>query len=298
MPYYNKSVREKYPDIINYFETGIKKQNIAHSLLFWGGDVNSQCEIALEIARLLNCKEEGAIDCDCLNCRWIREQSHPAVKIYTRLDFKEAATSSDDEESSSGKKNITVEQAKAIVNELSITSDYHRVYILCDRDEEGNLMPLNQINFPDKTSNALLKTFEEPPQNTTFIILTKDKTDIISTIQSRCQTFFIPSSVKENDDYNLVEDVVQNYWTTERNNVLDFENKLMNRISEHEPILILTQFQNYILATMKTNFENKKLFYRLKEDLKYIEEAKRQILLSKMITQTVCENLSFKLILK
>ena len=196
MPYYNKSVREKYPDIINYFETGIKKQNIAHSLLFWGGDVNSQCEIALEIARLLNCKEEGAIDCDCLNCRWIREQSHPAVKIYTRLDFKEAATSSDDEESSSGKKNITVEQAKAIVNELSITSDYHRVYILCDRDEEGNLMPLNQINFPDKKFQCTVSKNLIRFQEKFFLLSQKNFSSVLKKISDAFSKNFSSGSKK------------------------------------------------------------------------------------------------------
>lgn len=70
-----------------------------------------------------------------------------------------------------------------------MTSDYHRVYIFCDRDDDGNLLPLNQVNFPEATSNALLKTFEEPPKNTTFIFLTNDKTDIISTVVSRAQSF-------------------------------------------------------------------------------------------------------------
>ena len=301
MPYYNKSITQKYPDIINYFKSGIQDahKSIGHSLLFWGGDIQSQCELALEIARLLNCKENADIDCDCINCRWIREQTHPAVKIYTRLDFKETSPSSSDEESFSGKKNITVEQARAIINELSVTSDYHRVYILCDRDEEGNLLPLNKINFPEVTSNALLKTFEEPPQNTTFIILTNDKTDIISTIVSRCQTFFIPSSIREDRNYDIVKNFADNYWTIERNNVLEFENNMLNLVSEYNAETVFTQLQNYILELIQTNFENKKLFYRFNEDLKLIEEAKRQIMLTPaMNVQTVCENLSFKLILK
>ena len=301
MLYYNNSVTEKYPEIIQYFKSGIQDEdkNIGHGLLFWGEDIESQCEIALEIARLLNCKKNGENDCDCLNCRWIREQTHPSVKIYTRLDFKEAASTSDDEDTSTGKKNITVEQARAIINELSVTSDYHRVYIFCDRDEEGNLLPLNKVNFPEVTSNTMLKTFEEPPQNTTFIILTNDKTDVISTIVSRCQTFFVPSSYNEDESCDIVENAISNYWLTDRNNVLDFENKLLDLMTENEPMLIFTQFQNYILKLIKTNFENKKLIYRLKEDLKHIEEAKRQISLSKPMTlQTVCENLSFKLILK
>ena len=300
MPYYNDSVKEKYPDIIKYFESGIfsEDKNIGHCLLFWGGDITSQCEIALEIARLLNCKNGGATDCDCQNCRWIKEQTHPAVKIYTRLDFKEASSSSEDEESSSGKKNISVEQARAIINELAISSDYHRVYIFCDRDEDGNLLPINQINFPEVTSNALLKTFEEPPANTTFIFLTKDKTDVISTVVSRAQSFFIPSSCKEVDSFDIVQDLISNYWTFDKNEVLNFEERLLDLISENDAKIVFSQIQSYMISILKDNFDNKTLFNKVKQDLKYVEDAKRQVALTpSMNIQTVCENLSFKLFL-
>lgn len=300
MQYYNDKISEKYPQLLNYFKSGIsdENKNISHCLLFWGPDITSQCELALDIARMLNCSEGGNEDCNCLNCRWVKEQTHPAVKIYTRLDFKENEKSLDDGETK-GKKNINIEQAKAIISELSISSDYHRVYIFCDRDEEGNLLPLNQINFPEATSNALLKTFEEPPHNTTFIFLTKDKSDVISTVVSRAQSFFIPAFIEENEDYNLVEDFIGNYWQTDKNHVLDFENNLMNLISEHSAMVIFSQIQNYIFAVIKSNFQNKQLFYKLTADMKSIEEAKRQISLTPaMNIQTVVENLCFKMILQ
>lgn len=298
MQYYNNEISKKYPQLLEYFKSGIydENKNISHCLLFWGPDIQSQCELALDVARLLNCSKDGNDSCDCLNCKWVKEQTHPAVKIYTRLDFKEG--SSDDEETK-GKKNINIAQAKSIISELSITSDYHRVYIFCDRDEEGNLLPLNQINFPEATSNALLKTFEEPPKNTTFIFLTKDKSDIISTVVSRAQSFFVPSVVIENQEYNLVEDFISNYWTTGRNQVLEFENKLTVSISEHGAMVVFSQIQNYMLSMMKSNSQNKPLFYKLMEDMKSVEEAKRQISLTPaMNIQTVVENLSFKMILQ
>ena len=298
MQYYNNEISKKYPQLLEYFKSGIydEKKNISHCLLFWGPDIQSQCELALDVARLLNCSKDGNDSCDCLNCKWVREQTHPAVKIYTRLDFKEG--SSDDEETK-GKKNINIAQAKSIISELSITSDYHRVYIFCDRDEEGNLLPLNQINFPEATSNALLKTFEEPPKNTTFIFLTKDKSDIISTVVSRAQSFFVPSVVIENQEYNLVEDFISNYWTTGRNQVLDFENKMSALIAEHGAMVVFSQIQNYLLSMIKTNSQNKPLFYKFMDDMKSVEDAKRQISLTPaMNIQTVVENLSFKMILQ
>lgn len=298
MQYYNNEISKKYPQLLEYFKSGIydENKNISHCLLFWGPDIQSQCELALDVARLLNCSKDGNDSCDCLNCKWVREQTHPAVKIYTRLDFKEGSS---DEEETKGKKNINIAQAKSIISELSITSDYHRVYIFCDRDEEGNLLPLNQINFPEATSNALLKTFEEPPKNTTFIFLTKDKSDIISTVVSRAQSFFVPSVVIENQEYNMVEDFISNYWTTGRNQVLDFENKMSALIAEHGAMVVFSQIQNYLLSMIKTNSQNKPLFYKFMDDMKSVEDAKRQISLTPaMNIQTVVENLSFKMILQ
>ena len=297
MLYYNNEISQKYPKLLKYFENGIQDENknISHCLLFWGPDIKSQCELALAVARLLNCSKDGEEACDCLNCRWIKEQTHPAVKIYTRLDFKDGT---DDEDSTKGKKNINISQAKSIINELAVTSDYHRVYIFCDRDDDGNLLPLNQVNFPEATSNALLKTFEEPPKNTTFIFLTNDKTDIISTVVSRAQSFFVPSKLEDNCTYNLVESVISNYWQIERGKVLDFENNILKLMSENEPMEIFTQIQNYMLAIMKANSENKQLFYRLMRDIKFVEDAKLQISLTPaMGLMAVVENLAFKMIL-
>ena len=301
MQYYDNLSVQKCPKLMEYFKKGIldESKTISHCLLFWGADISLQCSLALEIARLLNCTGDKSENCDCLNCKWIKEQTHPAVKIYTRLDFKENSSSDDDEPPTKGKKNITVEQAKAIISELTVTSDYHRVYIFCDRDEDGNLLPLNKFNFPEATSNALLKTFEEPPQNTTFIFLTKDTTDVISTVVSRSQAFFVPSVTEDEKDFSTVENVIKEYWSIERNNVLDFQKNITALTAENKPMEIFTQIQNYMITVMENNFENKILFYKLLTDIGRVEDAKRQISLSPaMQLPTVIENLCYKLILE
>jgi len=303
MLYYNDEIEQKCPKLFEYFKNGIydPNKNISHCLLFWGPDIKTQCELALEIARLLNCNKDGSKTCDCLNCRWIKEQTHPAVKIYTRLDFKEVENSQDDdntEDTPKSKKNINMGQARAIINELSISSDYHRVYIFCDRDDDGNLLPLNKQNFPEAPSNALLKTFEEPPNRTTFIFLTNDRTDVISTVVSRAQSFFVPAVCSESQNYSLVEDTVKDYWTTDKQQVLEFENRLYQLILGNDAQSVLEQFQNYIFAVIKTNSENKHLFYKLTQDLNFIEDAKRELSLTPaMNLQAVVETLCFKIIL-
>lgn len=109
----------------------------------------------------------------------------------------------------------------------------------------------------------------------------------------------MPATVQEAQNYEIVESFIANYWTTDRNNVLEFEAKLMSLISENDAMTILSQMQNYMLATVKSNPQNKHLFYKLTADIKHIEDAKRQISLTPaMNIQTVAENLCFKMILQ
>ena len=78
----------------------------------------------------------------------------------------------------------------------------------------------------------------------------------------------------------------------------DFETNLANLISANDAKTIFTQIQNYMLSVIKSNPENKQLFYRLTRDMSYVEDAKRQISLTPaMNIQTVVENLCFKMIL-
>ena len=161
---------DKYPFLTKYFENGIKRpdKSIAHSILFYGNDLNAQYELALYIARLLNCQKDKNDECDCLNCNWIRNGEHPAVLTISRKENKP-----DDDES---KTVISLKQANQVKQSLLNSSDFHRVFIFCDRDDDENIAGLNRLNFQEETANALLKTIEEPPQNTTFFFLTRDKT--------------------------------------------------------------------------------------------------------------------------
>ena len=280
----NSNLKEKYPFLSEYFNNDIK----AHCILFYGSDIETQYEFALEIARLLNCQGTQDENCQCLNCNWIRENKHPAIMTISKVDNKP----SDD----NSKTVISIEQARMIKNNLLITSDYHRVLIFCDRDKDGNICGLNSQNFQEETSNALLKTFEEPPSNTTFIFLTKDKTDMINTIVSRAQCFFVPSKKDESSDYSIVAEIMEEYTEINRNNVLDFNDKILELTKENDTELIFTQMQNYINKLLNLNLNNKLLKLKLISDLKSIEIAKKELRLN-MNIQTIIENLCFKMIL-
>ena len=237
---------KQYPFLMKYFDNGIASQNrqIAHCILFYGSDIQSQYELALEIARMLNCMGDHTENCQCLNCKWIRENNHPAVLTISKVDNKP----SDD----TSKTVISIDQARMIKNDLLVTSDYHRVLIFCDRDKEGNIQGLNQLNFQADAANALLKTFEEPPSNTTFIFLTKDKSDMITTVVSRAQCFYVPSMKEEDRNFSLVKDAMDGYLELERNEVLDFNDKILDIAKMVDPLEVFTQMQNYINAFLKT----------------------------------------------
>lgn len=281
---------KKYPFLTKYFTDGINSadKNIAHCILFYGSDLQSQYDLALEIARLLNCKGTHDDNCTCLNCNWIRDNKHPAVLTISRVDNKPTDDGS--------KTVISVDQARMIKNDLLISSDYHRVLIFCDRDKDGQIAGLNTQNFQEEASNALLKTFEEPPENTTFIFLTKDKSDMISTIVSRAQCFYVPSMLDEDRDFSIVKDAMDGYLELERNEVLDFYDKILELVKDNEPQTVFTQMQNYIEALLKTNISNSALKIKLIKDLKSIETAKKEDKLN-MNIQTILETLSFKMIL-
>lgn len=285
------SLNNNYPFLIKYFTNGVEKGKLAHSILFYGSDLNAQYEIALEIARMLNCTGDGSENCRCLNCNWIRENKHPAVMTISRFDNKAAG----DENKSN--LNITINQAREIRSNLLVTSEYHRVLIFCDKDKEGNIQGLNQINFQDEAANALLKTFEEPPENTTFFFLTKDKSDLISTIVSRAQCFYVPSVNEKDEDYSLVKEVMEGYLELERNEVLDFNDKILNLVREFEPEQVFVQMQNYILSLLRANSDNLQLKIKFISDMQAIEKAKKENRLNINI-QTIVETLGFAIILR
>lgn len=276
---------DKYPFLTNYFTQALTANNRAlpQSILFYGNDFESQYTLSKEIARFLNCLNDKSDDCDCLNCRWIRENVHPAIMTISRVDNKP--------ENDDSKTVISIKQSQMIKEALVNSSEYHRVYIFCDRDEDGNICGLNYNNFQAETANSLLKIIEEPHAGVTFIFLTRYIDDVLSTIISRSQCFFVPSQKKIEYDYSCIEGIFENYFTFKRSQAFDLAEKLQNLTKEYSINTILDSMQNYILITIKNNLQLKYLI----NDIKYIEEAKKQALLG-MRSNNIFDDLCLKLI--
>ena len=276
---------DKYPFLTNYFTQALTVTNRAlpQSILFYGSDLEAQYTLATEIARLLNCKENKTDDCECLNCKWIRDNSHPAVLTISRLDNKP-----DDDES---KTVISIKQSQMIKESLMSASEFHRVFIFCDRDDEGNVAGLNPLNFQAETANSLLKIIEEPQAGVTFIFLTRYIDDVLSTIISRSQCFFVPSLKPVEYDYSVIDGIFTDYLNYERKDVFDISQKLQD-MTKGTPIqTILDGMQNYMLALLKSNPHEVQLI----KHIDAVEDAKRQAKLG-MRPINIFDDLCLKLI--
>ena len=275
----------KYPFLTNYFTEAIRSKNRAlpQSILFYGNDIESQYTLATEIARLLNCKSAGEDNCDCLNCKWIRENTHPAVLTISKTDNKP-----DDDDS---KTVISIKQSQMIKEMLLSESEFHRVFIFCDRDENGKPSGLNPVNFQAETANSLLKVIEEPQPGVTFIFLARYIEDLLSTIISRSQCFFVPSFELHDYKYDCISAIFTNYYEFSRQDVFNVSQKLNDLTKEYSSTEILDSIQNYVLNVLKSN-PKETVFIK---HIKYIEDAKLQAKLG-MRAINIFDELCLKLI--
>ena len=169
---------------------------------------------------------------------------------------------------------ISIKQSALIKETLMSASEFHRVFIFCDKDEDGNIAGLNQNNFQAETANSLLKIIEEPQPGVTFIFLTRYIEDLLPTIISRSQCFFVPSKEGVNYEFGVIAGIFENYWNFERRDVFDISQRLADLTKEHSTIEILQSIQNYILSVLKSNPEQTEFINHIKRVEDAIEQAR------------------------
>ena len=297
-----QSIKNNLKFIDEYFSLLINNQgNFPQSIILYGENIFIQYLLALNISKILNCNENRSISCNCINCNWIKANTHPAVITVSKVDFKP-----DDDGS---KTVISIKQTQEIKNTLSTTSEYHRVFILCDADiktpnsEELKAIELfksnnfnlpyedeesgkywipsgiNQKIFQAESANSMLKSIEEPPPRTTFIFLTKDKNDLIETIISRSQCFYVPSKYEEITDLEIISKELKYYPEIDRLELSNIATNLINNAEELNltPYELLTRFQLFIKNIAIANCNNPQIIAKMIDDIRIISDAQNQL---------------------
>ncbi len=134
------------------------------SLLFDGAEGIGKRTTALALASAINCQQpapDGDACGACSSCRRIARGQHPDIGVLLPNE----------------KGTITVDMAREVIGRASYRpfEARRRVVIIDDADL---LQPQAQ--------NALLKTLEEPPPSSMFILVTSRPDSLLETVRSRC----------------------------------------------------------------------------------------------------------------
>ncbi len=290
----NEFFKNKFPFAYRYFSTLIEQVNngerkFPQSIIFEGDDIKSQYLFSLELARLLNCQNKGEDNCDCINCKWIRSFSHPAVNNVSEIHFKG--------EKDTSKTVISIHQARQIEKTILVSSDYHRFFIffssdLCEYDPfelndfvklgystniDYSFKPLTYDTFGavPLTLNALLKSIEEPPSKVTFIFLTKSRSNILQTVVSRSFVFKL-NSREEKTLHPEILDLFSNYPNFDYVQALEISEKILNMTKQNPTLsfeVILDELMNYLKDLILNNLNNEVFCRKLNRDIKFINNA-------------------------
>ena len=156
---------------IGLLQAALRNNRLAHAYLFHGQVGIGKCLTAVKLAQALNCEQPPAGDnqdsCGtCRSCRQIAARTHPD---YTVIEpDQEAATPQ-----------IKIEHIRAIEQQFIYRPlvGERKICLIDDADR----MTIG-------AANALLKTLEEPPGHSLFILVSSRPHALPITIRSRCQS--------------------------------------------------------------------------------------------------------------
>lgn len=180
---------------------------LPHAILLHGNKGIGKTDFAEAYAASLLCESpqsDGRACGTCLSCGWFGQYAHPdyrrvrpeildGVKLADDgeggdgSDGGESGESGEDKKTAKSKKapskEIRIEQIRALADFMNISTHRSgkRVVLLYPAEA------LNTIS-----ANALLKTLEEPPPDTVFLMVSNSLDRLLPTILSRCRKFALP----------------------------------------------------------------------------------------------------------
>jgi DNA polymerase III subunit delta' len=169
------------------------RERLPHAVLLHGPEGIGKVAFAEQFAQSVLC-ESPAIDgiacgaCDA--CGWFLQYGHPDYRRVRpeALEPDGSDETSEAEEGSSKKsassktpsKEIRIEQVRSLAGFMNVSTHRSGLRVVL-------LYPAEALN--GASANALLKTLEEPPPDTLFILVSHRPDRLLPTILSRCRKF-------------------------------------------------------------------------------------------------------------
>lgn len=153
------------PRVVDLLRRALSQGRVPHAYLFCGAPGSGKHTTGLALAAALNCEREPGEGCGaCDTCERIESGRHPDVVTLEREGAAQIIPIQTIRTRVMPAMGLAPHEAKA------------RVFLI----EEGAALQ-------GPAANALLKTLEEPPARTHFVLCTAAPDQLLPTIRSRCQ---------------------------------------------------------------------------------------------------------------
>ena len=172
------------------------RPRMPHAILFHGAAGTGKSGFIESFAQALLCENgqsDGHACGSCISCGWFTHGNHPDYRrVRPEALEDEPPEGEEGTDSETGKKSkstkapskeIKIEQIRNLADFMNISTHRQGLRVVV-------LYPAEALNTP--ASNALLKTLEEPPPNTVFLLASNSLDRLLPTILSRCRKFALP----------------------------------------------------------------------------------------------------------
>jgi DNA polymerase-3 subunit delta' len=168
------------------------RQRMPHAILFHGAAGIGKADFIEQFAQALLCEDvrpDGHACGSCASCGWFLQQNHPDYRrvrpesMEDELSDGDGEAGEDKKKSKTPSKEIKIEQIRSLADFMNISTHRQGLRVVV-------LYPAEALNMP--ASNALLKTLEEPPPGTVFLLASNSLDRLLPTILSRCRKFAMP----------------------------------------------------------------------------------------------------------
>ena len=167
------------------------RARLPHAILFYGPEGIGKTQFVEAFAQSLLCEAQqmdGHACGTCASCGWFTQHNHPDYRRVRPeiLDDGEASDEEGGEDKKTSKasktpsKDIKIDQIRALADFMNVSTHRSGMRVVV-------LYPAEALNTA--AANALLKTLEEPPPNTMFLLACNRLDRLLPTILSRCRKF-------------------------------------------------------------------------------------------------------------